>query len=130
MDKIALVEQGYIKNTPAFNVGDTIRVYIKIVEEEKTRLQAFEGLVIAKKGSGTRQTFTVRRISYGEGIERVFHINSPSVDKIELVKRGKVRRAKLYYLRRKIGKQTKVEENREGEAQEETKTTATTSSQE
>jgi len=114
MDKIRGIEEKYLKkDIPKFNVGDTARVYMKIVEEGKTRIQAFEGVVIARKGSGTRQAFTVRKISYGEGVERVFQLHSPSIDKIEVIKKGEVRRAKLYYLRKKVGKKTKIEEKAE-----------------
>lgn len=107
MNKIALVESEYLKkNIPDFRVGDTVRVYVKIQEEEeKTRLQAFEGIVIARRGSGTKETFTVRRISFGEGVERIFPLHSPAIDRIELVQRGKVRRAKLNYLRQRVGKE-------------------------
>ncbi len=117
MDKIKSVEQKYLKKDIAqFNVGDTVKVYMKIVEEGKTRIQAFEGVVIGRKGSGIRQTFTVRRISYGEGVEKVFQLHSPAVEKIEVVKKGSVKRAKLYYLRKKIGKKTKIEEkSKEGQ---------------
>jgi len=111
MNKIKAVESKHMKKEkPKFSIGDTVRVYLKIIEEEKQRLQAFEGIVIGKKGSGIRESFTVRRISYGEGLERTFPIHAPSIDKVEIVKQGKVKRAKLYYLRKKIGKKTKVEE--------------------
>jgi large subunit ribosomal protein L19 len=111
MDKMKIVEAKYVKKEiPVFQVGDTAKVYIKIIEEDKQRLQAFEGIVIAKKGSGIRETFTIRRVSYGEGVERIFSIHSPSVEKIEVVRRGKVKRAKLYYLRKKVGKKTVIEE--------------------
>ena len=103
------------KDIPEFNVGDTVSVYVKIVEAEKTRTQSFEGIVIGKRGSGLRESFRVRRISYGEGVERVFPLHSPSIEKIVRVKVGKVRRAKLYYLRNKVGKGSKVEEKREFE---------------
>jgi len=106
-----LIESKHIKkDIPKFNVGDTIDVQIKIVEEGKARLQTFEGVVIARAGSGLRESFTVRKISYGEGVEIVFPLHSPSIDKIKVVKKGDVRRAKLYYLKKKIGKETKVEE--------------------
>ena len=98
------------KDIPDFKVGDTVKVSVKIKEGDKTRLQAFEGIVIARKGSSIRETFTVRHISYGEGVERVFQLHSPLIDSIETVKKGKVKRAKLYYLRKKIGKSTKIEE--------------------
>ena len=101
MDKIKAVEKQWLKkDVPVFNVGDTARVYVKVVEGDKVRSQAFEGIVIAKKGSGLRQTFTVRRVSYGEGVERIFHIHSPNVEKVTGVKKVKVKRAKLYYLRK------------------------------
>jgi large subunit ribosomal protein L19 len=112
MDKYTkLIEAEQLKkDIPQFNIGDTIDVLVKIVEEGKTRSQSFEGIVIARKGSGLRETFTIRKISYGEGVERVFPLHSPSIEKIVLVKKGDVRRAKLYYLKKKIGKETKVEE--------------------
>ena len=112
MDKyVDLVEAKYLKkDIPKFNVGDTVDVQLKIVEEGKSRLQTFEGTVIARAGSGLRETFTVRKISYGEGVEMVFPLHSPSIDKVKVVKKGDVRRAKLYYLKRKVGKETKVEE--------------------
>lgn len=110
MDKISYLESKQIKkDVPEFKPGDTVRIYSKIQEEGKTRLQAFEGTVTAIKGAGMRRVFTVRRVSYGEGVEKTFPVNSPSVDHIEVVKRGVVRRAKLYYLRKKIGKKGKVE---------------------
>jgi len=93
---------------PAFRVGDTVRVSFKIVEGKTERIQAYEGLVIAIKNSGAGKTFTVRKNSYGVGVERVFPFNSPRVEKVEIVKTGKVRRAKLYYIRTKIGKKAKV----------------------
>ena len=111
MDKIKLIERAHLKKElPNFKVGDTVKVYVKLVEEEKTRLQAYEGIVIAKKGTGVKETFIVRRISYGEGVERTFLIHSPFLDKVEVVKKGDVKRSKLYYLREKIGKETKIEE--------------------
>lgn len=110
MDKISYIESKQIKKgVPELRPGDTARVYSKIREEGKTRLQAFEGSVISVKGAGMRRVFTVRRVSYGEGVEKTFPVNSPSVDRIEVIKRGKVRRAKLYYLRKKIGKKGKIE---------------------
>lgn len=105
MEKISRIESEHLKkDVPKFNVGDTVKVYVKIAEEEKTRLQSFEGVVIRKRGKGLSETFTVRRISYGEGIERIFPLHSPFLEKVEVVKPGKARRAKLYYLRGKIGK--------------------------
>ena len=116
MDKMKLIESMYTnKEMPKFNVGDTVRVLTKIPEgPDKIRLHPFEGVVIAKAGSGIKQNFTVRKVSYGEGIERVFPLFSPSIDRIELIRSGKVRRAKLYYLRGKIGKRaTKIESKEE-----------------
>jgi len=111
MSKISEVEARHIKKqVPKFSVGDTVKVFIKIVEEDKQRLQAFEGIVISKKGSGVRESFTVRRVSYGEGVERTFSLHAPSVDKVEVTRRGKVRRAKLYYLRNQVGKKTTIKE--------------------
>ena len=108
---IELIEARQTKKDIAkFDVGDTVDIAIKIVEEGKTRLQTFEGIVIAKKGSGLRESFTARKISYGEGVEMVFPLHSPSIDKITVIKKGDVNRAKLYYLKKKIGKATKVEE--------------------
>lgn len=115
-DKIKFVEAMSLKKElPDFNVGDTVAVYVKIVEEGKARTQVFEGIVIAKKGGGVRSSFTVRKISFGEGVERTFPTHSPSVEKIEVVKKGSVNRAKLYYLRKKVGKATKVEEKIEAQ---------------
>ena len=112
MDKLTgLVEAKFMKkDIPQFNIGDTVDVQLKIVEEGKARLQTFEGIAIARAGSGLTETFTVRKISYGEGVEMVFPIHSPSIEKIKVMKKGDVRRAKLYYLKRKIGKETRVEE--------------------
>ena len=98
------------KNVPQFNVGDTVRVQVKVVEGTRERLQAFEGVVIARRNGSVRETFTVRRTSYGIGVERTFPLHSPRVDSITVVRRGKVRRAKLYYLRERSGKAAKVKE--------------------
>ena len=115
MNKIEKIEQKYLKKqVPEFSVGDTVKVMVKIAEGEKTRLQAFEGQVIARKGSGIRENFTVRRISYGEGVERTFPLHAATVERLEVVRPGKTHRAKLYYLRKKVGKGTKIEE-RKGE---------------
>ncbi len=105
MNKCAIVEKDYLKKEiPAFKVGDTVKVWVKIREEDKFRLQAFEGVVIKKRGSGVSSSFTVRRISYGEGVERTFPLHSPSVDKVDVIKSSKPRRAKLYYMRKNVGK--------------------------
>ncbi|MBU0710161.1 MAG: 50S ribosomal protein L19 [Candidatus Omnitrophica bacterium] len=103
------------KEVPKFNVGDTVVIMVKIPEgPDKTRLHPFEGLVIAKKGNGLRESFTVRKVSYGEGIERVFPLHSPTIQSIEVIRSGKVKRAKLYYLRGKVGKHaTKIESKKE-----------------
>ena len=111
MDALKLIAQDSLKaEKPAFEIGDTIRIDVKIREGERERIQAFEGTVIAKRGSGISETFTVRRVSYGVGVERVFPIHSPNVADIKIVRRGKVRRAKLYYLRDRVGKASKVKE--------------------
>jgi large subunit ribosomal protein L19 len=110
MDAIKMVEESYKKDIPPFRVGDTVRVSMKVKEGEKERLQAFEGVVIARRGSGTRETFMVRKVSYGVGVEKIFPLHSPLIEKIEVIKKGDVRRAKLYYLRRKKGKAAKIKE--------------------
>ena len=111
MDAMKHFTEGMIKeNKPQFEVGDTVRVSVRIKEGDKERIQAFEGTVIAKKHGGIAETFTVRRVSYGVGVEKVFPVHSPSIDHIEVVRNGKVRRAKLYYLRGRVGKGAKVKE--------------------
>ena len=111
MDIIRAIEAKQIKeNAENFNVGDTVRVSFKIVEGTTERIQVFEGIVIAKNNVGVRRTFVVRKISYGVGVERIFPLHSPRVEKIEVVRRGRVRRAKLYYLRSRVGKSAKVPE--------------------
>ena len=97
-------------NIPDFKVGDTVKVFVKVVEGTRERLQAFEGTVIARRNGSSRETFTVRRISYGVGVERTFPVHSPKLDHIEITRRGRVRRAKLYYLRDRVGKASKVKE--------------------
>lgn len=110
MNIVEKIENSSIKTgTPVFKSGDTVKVYQKIKEGDKERVQIFEGVVIARKGSGLRSSFTVRKNSYGVGVEKTFLVNSPLIDKIELLYRGKVRRAKLYYLRKKKGKEAKIE---------------------
>jgi large subunit ribosomal protein L19 len=109
MDALKLIAQDSIKESvPVFNIGDTIRVHVRIQDGNKSRIQMFEGICIAKKHGGIEETFTVRRVAHGVGVERVFPLHSPSVDKVEVVRAGKVRRAKLYYLRGKVGKAAKV----------------------
>lgn len=110
MNRIRAIEESFRKDVPAFQTGDTVRVYVKVVEGDKERLQPFEGIVIARKGSGTRETFTVRKVSFGVGVERLFPLHSPVLGKIKVVKRGISRRAKLYVLREKKGKEARIKE--------------------
>jgi large subunit ribosomal protein L19 len=111
MDALKLIAQDSMKpEMPKFAVGDTVKVYVNIKEGDKTRIQVFEGTVIARKHGGINETFTVRRLSHGCGVERVFPVHSPAVEKVEVVRSGKVRRAKLYYLRDRVGKAAKVKE--------------------
>ena len=111
MDKIQAFANEQLKTElPKFGIGDGVKVYIRIVEGEKTRTQLFEGTVIAKKGGGISETFTVRRVAYGVGVEKTFPLHSPNVEKIVVFREAKVRRAKLYYLRDRVGKAAKVKE--------------------
>ena len=111
MDIIRAIEAKQIKeNAENFSVGDTVKVFFKIVEGTTERVQVFEGIVIAKNNGGIRRTFTVRKISYGVGVEKIFPVHSPRIEKIEVLRRGRVRRAKLYYLRSRVGKAAKVKE--------------------
>ena len=111
MEKIqAFVSEQLKTEVPKFGIGDSVKVYVKIVEGEKERIQMFEGTVIAKHGGGISETFTVRRVSYGCGVEKTFPIHSPNVAKVDIIRVGKVRRAKLYYLRDRVGKASKVKE--------------------
>lgn len=111
MDYVKQLTAGMLKeNVPEIKIGSTVKVHVKIREGERERIQVFEGTVIARNNSGISETFTVRRLSYGVGVERVFPVHSPNVDKVELVRNGKVRRAKLYYLRDRVGKAAKVKE--------------------
>lgn len=111
MDALKLIYQSSMKSeVPSFHIGDTVRVHVLIKEGEKERIQTFEGTVIAQKHGGVSETFTVRRISYGVGVERVFPLHSPHIAKLEVVRSGKVRRAKLYYLRGRVGKAAKVKQ--------------------
>lgn len=113
MDLIKLVEEENIKkDIPEFNVGDTVKVHVKVVEGKRERIQVFEGIVLKRQNGGSRATFTVRKISYGVGVERTFPVHSPRIEKIEVTRRGKVRRAKLHYLRERVGKAVKVKEKR------------------
>ncbi len=111
MNMISTLEREGLKEQSAdFNIGDTVRVYVKVVEGDKERLQAYEGVVISRKNGSIRETFTVRRVSFGVGVERTFPVHSPRIDRIEVVRKGKVRRAKLYYLRKLSGKKAKIRE--------------------
>lgn len=113
MNLIDVIEKENLKeNVAEFNIGDTVRVSYKIKEGNKERIQAYEGVVIARKNGSVRESFTVRRVSFGVGVERTFPLHSPKIDKIEVVKKGKVRRAKLFYLRDLTGKATKIKEQR------------------
>ena len=109
MDALKVISESSMKKeVPAFNVGDTIKVHTRVIEGGKERIQIFQGIVIAKRGSGINEAFTVRKISYGEGVERVVPLHTPRIAKIEVVNRGKVRRAKLHYLRGRIGKDAMI----------------------
>ena len=109
MDALKLISNSSLKaEVPVLNIGDTVKVHVKIMEGDKSRIQIFEGTIIAKKHGGVNATFTVRRVAHGCGIERVFPVHSPIVEKVEIVRHGRVRRAKLYYLRYRVGKAAKV----------------------
>jgi len=125
LDKIE--SEQYRKNPVKFGVGDSVKVHTKVVEGDKERIQVFSGVVIGRRGHGLNETFTVRRISYGEGVERVFPIHSPRVDKVEVERKGSVRRAKLTYLRKRLGKGATLVKERESRG-EETKPSGTTTS--
>ena len=108
---IKAVEKQQLKtDLPAMSIGDTLKVYVKVIEGARERLQVFEGYLIARKGGGLTETITVRRVTYGIGVERTFPVHSPRIDKIEVVRTGKVRRAKLYYLRDRVGKSARIKE--------------------
>lgn len=115
MNVLDQVENLYLRKdqVPDFTSGDTVKVHVKVKEGDKERIQVFQGVVIGRRGGGTRETFTVRKISGGVGVERIFPLNSPTVDKLEVIRRGKVRRAKLYYLRDLRGKAARIEERRD-----------------
>jgi large subunit ribosomal protein L19 len=113
MDAIQLIEAAQLKkDRQAFQAGDQVRVHVKVIEGEKERTQVFEGTVIRRRGEGARASFTVRRISYGVGVERTFPVHSPRIDRVETVRRGRVRRSKLYYLRGLAGKAARLKERR------------------
>lgn len=111
MNMIDVIEKEQLKqDIAAFSVGDTVKVHVKVVEGKRERIQIFEGVVLKRQNGGIKETFTVRKISYGVGVERTFPLHSPRIDKIEVVRKGKIRRAKLYYLRDRIGKAAKIKE--------------------
>jgi large subunit ribosomal protein L19 len=111
MNQLERIQRSLTKKTmPVFEIGDTVRVHVKVVEGEKERIQVYEGLVIARKGARNSETFNVRKVSYGVGVERIFPVHSPTIARVDVVRQGKVRRAKLYYLRTKKGKNAKVSE--------------------
>ena len=110
MNLLHAVEEGFKRDLGNFNIGDTVKVFVKVVEGDKERIQPFQGIVIGRKGSGTRETFMVRKVSFGVGVEKIFPVCSPNVDRVEVLKRGDVRRAKLYYIRDKKGKAAKIKE--------------------
>ena len=114
MNKLQEIESAYLRSDiPDFRAGDTVKVHVKVSEGDKQRIQLFQGVVIGRKGDGTRESFTVRKMSGGIGVERVFPLNSPVIDKVEIVRHGRVRRAKLYYLRDLRGKAARIEERRD-----------------
>ncbi len=113
MDKTAVIEREQLKTKlPPFTSGDTVKVHLKVLEGGRERVQAFEGVVIGRKSGGLRETFTVRRISHGVGVERTFPLHSPRIERIDIIRKGKVRQAKLYYLRGKVGREARVKEMR------------------
>lgn len=117
MQKLDFVDAASLRSDiPQFRAGDTVRVHVNIVEGNRSRIQVFQGIVIARNGEGVRETFTVRKVSFGVGVERIFPIHAPTIDKLEVVSRGDVRRAKLYYLRGRVGKAAKIRELRDNTA--------------
>ncbi|MBO3723867.1 50S ribosomal protein L19 [Actinomyces bowdenii] len=114
MNLIDQINQASLRDDiPAFRPGDTLKVHVKVVEGSRSRVQVFQGVVIARQGAGVSETFTIRKVSFGVGVERTFPVHTPSIDRIEVVSRGRVRRAKLYYLRNLRGKAAKIKERRE-----------------
>jgi large subunit ribosomal protein L19 len=117
MNKVDLVEKARLRDdVPDFRPGDSVKVHVKVVEGNRARIQVFEGVVLRRQGGGLRETFTVRKVSFGVGVERTFPVHSPVIDHVELTRRGKVRRAKLYYLRDRVGKKARIKEKREATA--------------
>ncbi|MDC4232953.1 50S ribosomal protein L19 [Actinomyces sp. B33] len=118
MQKLDAVDAAAIRDdVPAFRAGDTVKVHVKVIEGSRSRIQIFQGVVIARRGHGVSATFTVRKVSFGVGVERTFPVNAPTIDHIEVVTKGDVRRAKLYYLRNLHGKAAKIKEHRSGSAE-------------
>ncbi len=118
MDIIKAIEQEQIRtDLPALSIGDFVKVHLKVKEGNRERIQVFEGTVIAIKGAGLKETFTVRRVSYGVGVERILPVHSPKIDHIDVVRKGKVRRAKLYFLRDRVGKASKIKEKLQNKAE-------------
>jgi len=114
MNTIDQVEAAYLRDdVPDFGPGDTVKVHVRVVEGGRERVQLYEGVVLGRKGGGVRETFTVRKISFGVGVERIFPVHAPIIQKIEVMRRGDVRRAKLYYLRDRVGKATRIKEKRD-----------------
>lgn len=114
MNQLQKVESSYLRqDVPAFRPGDTLKVHVRVIEGKKERIQIFQGLVIGRKGGGTSEMFTIRKISGGIGVERIFPLHSPTIERLELIRRGKIRRAKLYYLRNLSGKAARIEELRQ-----------------
>ena len=111
MNRLERIQRSLVrKSVPSFEIGDTVRVHVKVVEGEKERVQVYEGVVISRKGGRNSETFTVRKVSYGVGVERIFPVHSPAVSRVDVIRQGKVRRAKLYYLRGRKGKKAKIRE--------------------
>lgn len=116
MNSVDIVENARLRDDlPEFWPGDNVKVHVRVVEGSRSRIQVFEGVVIARQGGGLRETFTVRKISFGVGVERIFPVHSPVIERIEVTRRGKVRRAKLYYLRERTGKKARIKEKRDRE---------------
>lgn len=116
MNKVDIVEKAHLRDDlPEFWPGDNVKVHVRVVEGTRSRIQVFEGVVLARQGGGLRETFTVRKVSFGVGVERIFPVHSPVIEKLEVTRRGKVRRAKLYYLRERAGKRARIKEKRDSE---------------
>jgi large subunit ribosomal protein L19 len=116
MNKLDMVEETHLREVPDFRPGDNVKVHVRVIEGTRSRIQVFEGVVIRRQGGGVRETFTVRKVSFGVGVERTFPVHSPIIDQIEVTRRGKVRRAKLYYLRERRGKKARIKEKRDAQA--------------